>query len=171
MIRINHESYALAQARLARGAWRIDPNRGLLKADADELAGHTNKCGYLAVSFSREGRRTVTVFTHRVVWEALRGPIPDGMYVNHRDGDKTNNAIDNLELVTHSENMKHARRTGLLNQWGEANPSAKLTESNVREIRARLAAGETGLSLAAQYGVTSSVISSIKNRRSWARVA
>jgi hypothetical protein len=43
---------------------------------------------------------------HRWVYEQARGPIPDGMHVHHKDGDRFNNAIENLDLVSPSD---HAR--------------------------------------------------------------
>ena len=49
-------------------------------------------------------------YVHRVVWESFHGPIPDGYEINHKDCNKKNNRIDNLELVTHKENMDHAVR-------------------------------------------------------------
>jgi group I intron endonuclease len=56
-------------------------------------------------------------------------------------------------------------------QTGSANHAAKLTEAAVREIRARLAAGESGRHLASEYGVAESVVSLIKSGRAWKHVA
>lgn len=47
---------------------------------------------------------------HRLVWIAFKGQIPEGFEVNHKDLDKHNNRLDNLELLTHSDNLKHAFR-------------------------------------------------------------
>lgn len=44
---------------------------------------------------------------HRKVWECYNGPIPEGYDIHHKDGDKSNNNIDNLELLSHSEHAKH----------------------------------------------------------------
>lgn len=44
---------------------------------------------------------------HRYVWECERGPIPEGYIVHHIDHDKTNNAIENLEIMTHGEHSSH----------------------------------------------------------------
>ena len=67
------------------------------------------KSGYLAVRISHRGKAYL-LLAHRLVWEILRAPIPGGMTVNHLDGCKTNNHPENLEVVTQSDNNKHAYR-------------------------------------------------------------
>lgn len=62
--------------------------------------------GYLYVNTSVNGKAK-NILSHRLVAEAFFGEIPNGMEVNHIDGDRKNNKIENLELVTHSENCKH----------------------------------------------------------------
>lgn len=52
---------------------------------------------------------------HRIVWQVYNGPIPLGAEISHIDGDKTNNHLSNLRLVTHAENLRHARK--LLGNW------------------------------------------------------
>lgn len=49
---------------------------------------------------------------HRLVWEAFNGAIPDGLEINHKDRRRANNALDNLELLTHLENIQYSRRLG-----------------------------------------------------------
>ncbi len=51
------------------------------------------------------------VFIHRIVLEAFKGQCPEGYVCNHKDGDKTNNFISNLEWVTPSENVLHAQQS------------------------------------------------------------
>lgn len=69
--------------------------------------------GYLYVGLRLPGRRK-RVGVHRLVAVAFLGqPTPERPEVNHLDGDKTNNAVGNLEWVSHGENHKHAYRTGL----------------------------------------------------------
>lgn len=59
--------------------------------------------GYRYVSLRKDGQ-TQHYFVHRLVYETFIGPIPDGMVVNHIDEDKTNNRVDNLNLLSAKEN-------------------------------------------------------------------
>ena len=67
---------------------------------------HTS--GYMAKRLSQIGLPCKQYFIHRLVYECIKGEIPDGMQINHINSNKQDNCIDNLEVVTHSENMKHA---------------------------------------------------------------
>ncbi len=66
----------------------------------------------------RQGYRMIRLIhrtrkVHRLVAEAFIGPIASGLTVNHLDGNKANNDVENLEIVTRAENSQHAMRTGL----------------------------------------------------------
>jgi len=65
--------------------------------------------GYLRVNlyFNAKGRPTRV---HGIVAEAFLGERPEGMTVNHIDGNKTNNHVENLEYVSNKENVRHAHR-------------------------------------------------------------
>ncbi len=67
--------------------------------------------GYLTVDLCKDGKVTTTA-VHRIVANAFI-PNPDGLrFVNHKDSDRSNNAADNLEWVTSSENRKHGISQG-----------------------------------------------------------
>jgi len=62
---------------------------------------------YLQIDFVQNGQYTRKRL-HRVVWEAFNGPIEGRLEINHKDLDRANNRLDNLELTTHQQNVKHA---------------------------------------------------------------
>lgn len=68
-----------------------------------------NHCGYMMVSL-RDGVRKKSFSVHRLVWEAFNGQIPDGIQVNHIDEDKTNNALENLNLLSPKANCNWGTR-------------------------------------------------------------
>lgn len=77
--------------------------------------------GYCYVSLSKENRQ-VTARVHKLVWEAFTHEVVHGYdkfrTLNHIDGDKTNNAFDNLEMITQTENQIHAIEMGLQRKRG-----------------------------------------------------
>ncbi|MCU1299725.1 MAG: hypothetical protein JWQ87_9 [Candidatus Sulfotelmatobacter sp.] len=71
-----------------------------------------NRGGYATVGFYRQGiARWRTV--HSLVAEVFIGPRPENLLINHRDGNKKNNNVANLEYCTGRENVHHAMRMGL----------------------------------------------------------
>lgn len=108
--------------------------------------------------------RGLNIRFHRLVYMYhTRELIPEGLYINHIDGNKQNNHYDNLELVTPSENMKHAYQTGLNvppRLFGEFVGTAKLTNKQAAQFRREFKAKEktvkdiateAGMSITAAY--------------------
>lgn len=112
---------------------------------------------------------------HRLIWESFNGTIPSGLQINHKNGLKNDNRLENLEVVTVSVNMAHSFR--VLGRPapnnpnpGERNGSAKLTEAKVREIRKLFETGVHKRQIAKMFGVTPENIHRIVTRRNWAHV-
>ncbi|MBV4357712.1 NUMOD4 motif-containing HNH endonuclease [Pinibacter aurantiacus] len=84
------------------------------------LTSRINNFGYLSVRLSYKGI-TRTLFMHRLIAQEFIDNPENKPFVNHIDGNKTNNSIENLEWVSHSENISHAYRSGLLNNNRGAN--------------------------------------------------
>lgn len=75
------------------------------------------KTGLIVKGSERNGYLRITIRNkqysiHRLVWETFNEPIPEGYYIDHIDGNKSNNALSNLRLVTQSDNMKNAMKNG-----------------------------------------------------------
>lgn len=137
--------------------------------------------GYRLVKFTVDGKQVSTP-AHRLVWRHCNGPIPAGLTVNHKNGDKADNRLKpghvgcpkrccNLELATYAEQTRHALQVlqvgRVLHQEGEANAMSKLTEKAVREIRRRRAAGERLKTIAEAFGVSDRAVSKIARGDRW----
>ena len=107
--------------------------------------------GYLTTILCLNKKVYAGLGMHRLLWETWIGRVPKGLQINHKDGIKNNNDLDNnLEVVTPKENMQHAIRIGL--HWtkkhrknigkitrkrvmGENNFNTELTQKKVDKIR------------------------------------
>jgi len=107
---------------------------------------------------------------HRLVYESFYGKIPDGLQINHRDGNKTNNRLSNLECATPQANMKHARLLGLANWKGERNGQAKLTADKVREIRRLDEMGVDRRQIADKFGISRHTVKHVVRRTRWGHI-
>lgn len=94
------------------------------------------------------------------------GARPAGYVCRHLDGDKTNNALENLAWGTPAENGADKVRLGE-SCPGERNGRARLTTADVRAIRAAPTAYGLAPRLAAQYGVAVVTIHKIRQRKIW----
>ena len=103
---------------------------------------------------------------HRLVAWTFLGECPRDHQVRHLDGNPKNSSARNLAYGTCRENQADRLRHGTM-IVGEQHPMSKLTEEDVKNIRARVERGEPHGTLAAEYGVTVSHISHIKRRKSW----
>lgn len=126
--------------------------------------------GYLRVNLYKDGVRHLLKI-HRLMATTFINN-PDGLpQVNHKDGNKENNSVENLEWVTESQNTQHAWDNGLCSPpRGEQNGQHKLTQNDVDEIRRSYIKGNLmfgGKALAKKYGVSETEISRIINNTRW----
>lgn len=126
------------------------------------LAPQPNGKGYLRVSIGKK-----LMFIHRLVAEKYIPNPENKPQVNHKDGNKLNNCVDNLEWVTNQENRNHAVDNDL-QVTGEKCSWAKLTEENVKEIRAN--PGYENEYWARKFKVSRSTISDVVNYRTWKHI-
>lgn len=137
------------------------------KIKKKNLTGGLDTKGYRQVCLRDENDKQKTPKVHKLVARAFI-PNPDNKpQVNHKDSDRTNAHVDNLEWVTNGENQKHAFDTGFQDNYGEKHPRTNLSEQDIIDI---FLSKEKQVTLANRYGVHKSTISSIKHQRNFKQI-
>lgn len=90
----------------------VKNNNGSFSTKETILNPSKTSKGYLRVNLSKRSSRKIFL-VHVLVAKAFIPLLDDKLQVNHKDGDKTNNVVSNLEWVTNSENIQHSYDTGL----------------------------------------------------------
>lgn len=128
-----------------------------------------NRDGYLTSKLCFNGKcRRLTV--HRLVAKAFIPNPNKYSQVNHMDGNKFNNTLENLEWVSAAQNTKHAWETGLItneHMLGSNHHSSKLIEEDVLDIRN---SNLTRKQLAEKYSISLSTVNDIIRRKSWKHI-
>lgn len=118
-----------------------------------ELTGGKNEKGYRHVILC-DGKKNRKMYrVSRLILEVFSGPCPEGMECSHKDGNKLNNAVSNLEWATHKDNNDAKREHGT-HQAGSKHGRATLTEDQVRAMRLRHSKGEKTINLAKEFNQT-----------------
>lgn len=125
------------------------------------LPVYVSKGGYLRVKI---GGRLASV--HRLILSAFVGPCPEGLLALHGDGNCKNNRPSNLRWGTQKENVADSIKHGT-NQHGERGSRAKLTDSQIKQIRRRIASGETTVAVAREFGIHQGTASRIASGVNW----
>lgn len=135
--------------------------------------------GYPSVCLSAGSNGSQKAFViHRLVIEAFIGPIQKGMHANHKNGNKTDSRLENLEVVTPSENARHALSVLGVKQnplppvrQGEKHHKAKLKDADIAEIFRLRSGGLSQQKIAAQIGIHQTGISNILRGKGWKHIA
>ena len=128
------------------------------------------KNGYVKNGLALKDGRAKHFFRHRLVMLCFEPrEDADKLQVNHKDGNKLNNSLENLEWCTNQENRIHACENNLCARLkGEENPASKLKESEVKEIIEHLLKHDLSYSqLADKYNCHKATIAAIKAKRNW----
>lgn len=149
------------------------------------LSGSIDRDGYRRVNFRPHGKRGkhIGMAVHRMVALTFLGECPPDHCVDHIDRDRSNNCVQNLRYLPVKENSSQGGRTlvgrpkppGFSEKisaanTGERHPMAKLKEHQAAEILHRRRQGESRKSLAAEFGVSRSIISHIHHGKAWKQI-
>lgn len=125
------------------------------------------RSGYACVRLSIQGR-VYNKNIHRLLAQVFIPNPENKKTVNHKNGNKTDNRVENLEWCTQSENVKHAFRIGLKSSSkGERHGSSKLTDLQVILIRKDI---RSQRKIAKEYMVCQSTIAAIKRGQLWKHI-
>ncbi len=128
------------------------------------------KSGYLRVNLGKGGVITDCLIHRLVLITFIGQPEGDKNQVNHKNGDKSDNRLINLEWVSQSQNITHAYNELGHKARGETNHTTHLTAADVLQIRAMAADGLTHKVIAEQFNITRRSVGRIVNRERWAHV-
>lgn len=129
----------------------------------------SNRNGYRAVELrqpSALGGRRQTILVHALVLHYFVGPRPPGKYINHKNFNRADNRLENIEYCTPKENSEHAAAHRRMT-FGSNQPNAKINEWDVTVIKACYAAGMSHRQIARAYGVDRKVIAGIFKKKTW----
>ena len=131
---------------------------------------------YDSLALTSHNGAKISVAIHRLVALTYLPNPENKPFVNHKDGDKRNNSVSNLEWCTEKENSEHAWKTGLMDharydRRGSRNPKVRLTEANVIEIKRRMATGKINqCAVAREFGVSRGAIGEIFRGTNWKHI-
>ena len=161
---INRKLHEAVDVDGYEGRYKIDINGNVWSCKTKRFMSHLLYRGYEKVCL-RDGSKSKNTSVARLMANAFI-PNPNNYpMINHIDGNKRNNSIENIEWCDASRNNSHAYMIGL--NGGEKHPLSKLKLLQVKAIKQRLANGERAYMLAREYGVTQHAIWSIKHKESW----
>lgn len=122
-----------------------------------------NGAGYLTI-----GANEKRFYVHRLVAEAyLEKPSEKHTQVNHKDGNKSNNHVDNLEWITPSENIRHAHKEGFMENRSKLGKIVKRPDEDVEAVYRDIVLNGMGVAEAAKkHGFQRTTVSSFMNKRS-----
>lgn len=132
-----------------------------------ELRQYQNNCGYYRVCLCLK-YESKFLLIHQLVLQAFKENVDGYKEINHIDGAKWNNKLENLEYTTRSRNMLHAFNTGvIISKKGSQRYNHKLTENDVVYIKQ---SDERINDLAAKYKVSNTLICLIRKGQNWKHV-
>jgi hypothetical protein len=131
---------------------------------------YVSSTGYYMISISKNNK-TNPYKVHRLLADNFLEKVDGKTSINHKDGNKLNNCLSNLEWCNHLENMQHAFNTNLVNNTGSNNGMSKINESIALEIKTMLKNKISQQKIADKFNISRSLVLGINVGRLWKHVA
>ena len=125
------------------------------------LTNWPNHLGYSRVKMRKDGKLKA-VFVHKIVASAFLGPPAAGQEINHKNFDRSDNSAENLEYLTHEENVRASAGRGRFRK--------RLNPCCIREIRSKFQSGASQDSIASEFGISQQSISEIVRGCTWSHL-
>jgi len=137
--------------------------------DSQELkASYLNQDGYEVTTIRIKGKKK-NHRVHRLVLETFLKK--SSLEINHKNGIKTDNRVENLEYCTRKHNVKQSYVLGLKIVVGEKNPNAILNDEKVREIKEIISTGVLSYrKIGKMFNVSANTIACIKLGKNWKHI-
>ena len=133
------------------------------------MKGSVDRCGYIKIIIHGKN-----VLVHRIIASVFILNPNNLEQVNHKNGIKTDNNVDNLEWCTRSENLIHAYKIGLeKKQTGESHHAHKLTNDNVKYIKTHYIKRDPiygATALGKKFNVNRTTIVNVYKGKTWKEV-
>ena len=131
---------------------------------------YTTDRGYQVVALFSNGKNN-TKRVHRLVLETFKCPCPKGKECNHKNGNKQDNRIENLEWITHAENLSHCFKIGTRSHKGENHNRTKLTNPQVFYMKQAIKKELLSLrNIAKVFNASYGCVKSIKYEKAWGHI-
>lgn len=148
--------------------YKIYPDGTIVGPKRGKIKQRENADGYMEVTLGTMSNRHAGVRVHRIVAEQF---IPNPLNlpeVNHKDYNRKNNHVENLEWISHINNVRHSVKVGHYdNQKGESNGRSRVTMEDVKNIRQQYNDGARVSDLAKKYEIGWSTVYNIVTYKTW----
>lgn len=153
-----------------KGTYHVTKSGEVFNRFGKRMKSFDNGRGYQIVSLRIDGNYVVKSL-HRLVAEVYLENSSNLTEVNHEDGCKTNNNLDNLSWCTRSQNIQHCYDKGLRSARGSENSNASLNEETVTVICCKLQEGFSPKDISSSLCVSYNSVRKIKSRFTWKHIS